>query len=208
MPVMLRCETCGREYPTIPAEAARGRRFCSNRCRGVWIATRKTDEQRFWEKVDKAGPMPPHAPDLGPCWLWTGHRMVTGYGAIGKRKPGGGFTWVYAHRRSWEMANGPIPDRKHILHACDTPPCVNPAHLSLGTQAENTADAAEKGRMRQGDRHPVARLRARYIPEIEAMHKAGLSYARIAAVYGVTHQTIGDVLLGRSWKSVPRGKTP
>lgn len=53
---------------------------------------------------------------------------------------------MYAHRRSWEMVNGPIPEGMHCLHRCDTPACVNPAHLFLGTQADNMQDKSRKGR--------------------------------------------------------------
>ena len=85
-----------------------------------------------------------HDPDAG-CLTWTGYRNPKGYGTINVAG-----TPVYAHRLSWENANGPIPEGKCILHKCDNPPCCNPDHLFLGTRAENNADMVAKGRARQG----------------------------------------------------------
>jgi hypothetical protein len=103
---------------------------------------------RFWEKVDKPG-------GADACWLWTGTPDVNGYGKLwwfdhtNKGK--------FAHRISWELHNGPIPDGLFVLHSCDNPPCVNPKHLFLGTQLDNMRDMVAKGR----DRNPAAINRAK-----------------------------------------------
>ena len=88
-------------------------------------------EERFWAKVEKTD----------WCWIWTGARSQFGYGNLttnGKQEN--------AHRVSWEIHFGPIPDGMRVLHACDNPPCVRPFHLFLGTQKDNNRDRETKGR--------------------------------------------------------------
>lgn len=91
-------------------------------------------EQRFWPKVDKNGPLPAAsslAREGGPCWLWKAGRLPLGYGRF--YHPGG----TLAHRFSYELACGPIPDGLSIDHLCRIRHCVNPAHLEPVTAMEN-----------------------------------------------------------------------
>lgn len=82
------------------------------------------------------------------CQIWTASVDRFGYGRLTVN----GKT-THAHRASWECANGPIPDSLWVLHRCDTPPCINPDHLFLGTPADNVADMIRKQRHRFGRRH-------------------------------------------------------
>ena len=93
-------------------------------------------EQRFYNRVE------PMMDDVG-CWLWVGRRDSYGYGKLGKKQ-------TASHRLSWTIHFGPIPSGLCVLHRCDNPPCVNPAHLFLGTQLDNIRDMNAKGRGKAG----------------------------------------------------------
>ncbi len=100
---------------------------------------------RFWAQVDKAGPI---HPVLGTrCWEWTGGQDQ-GYGRLTVRG-----VQTRAHRYSYTLYNGPIPDSLNVCHRCDRPSCVQPNHLFVGTDADNVADMVAKGRQAAGNRH-------------------------------------------------------
>ena len=106
---------------------------------------------RFWANVRKSD----------GCWEWTAYRMKGGYGRI--RKANGMPS--LAHRFSWEIHFGPIPEGRHVCHHCDNPPCIRPDHLFLGTHRENHLDASRKGRA-GAQRHPEKyRDNAKYFPK-------------------------------------------
>lgn len=92
--------------------------------------------KRLWTKVDQRGP--------DECWPWTGRWRVRDYGMLGRGSRNDGA--VLAHRAAWEVTHGPVPEGLCVLHSCDNPPCCNPAHLFLGTQADNMRDMAAKRR--------------------------------------------------------------
>lgn len=82
-------------------------------------------EQRFWLMVDKNGPIPERRPELGPCWIWNGHRSAAGYGRVAVTHRQG----RYAHAVSYAFVHGAIPEGLEHDHLCSVPSCVNPAHL-------------------------------------------------------------------------------
>lgn len=99
---------------------------------------------RFWSKVNKDGPIPAHCPEIGHCWLWTGRPDTDGYGHL--RLGGKGSNATTAHRVSWIIHFGLIPEGLYVCHHCDTPLCIRPEHLFLGSALDNNRDAIVKGR--------------------------------------------------------------
>jgi len=137
------------------------------------------------------------------CLIWTGAKDAKGYGKI--RIDG---HYQSAHRVMYQMSNGPIPDGLVVMHSCDTPSCVNPDHLSAGTQLQNVRDMFAKGRapIRRGERGGNSKLSTEQINQIRARFKShdrkhGL--AAIAKDYGVHRKTIQAVVHGDHWSSKP-----
>ena len=97
--------------------------------------------------ADKLHELTVRSADPDGCWIWIGSTYKNGYGKVWSRVD---RRHVLAHRAAWEEAFGEIPPGRMILHQCDVRACVNPAHLHLGTQAENMADMATKKRSMKG----------------------------------------------------------
>jgi HNH endonuclease len=163
---------------------------------------------RFWEKVDKSGRTPEHCQYLGACWAWTGRTNTHGYGRVSYRNPIGDVSDLLAHRVSWFITNGATPEGIKVLHKCDNPPCVNPAHLFLGTQLDNVKDMQTKGR-RRGLRHGLgaannsAKLAEEDVRLIRERSAAGETFAAIAFDYGMTRPGITLIVKRKTWKHVP-----
>jgi hypothetical protein len=100
--------------------------------------------KRFWSKVDK------HTDNSKGCWIWTGARIFSGYGVGGSIY----FKETLAHRISWTLKNGSIPEGMQVCHRCDVRACVRPSHLFIGTQQDNEDDKKRKGRTASGDKSP------------------------------------------------------
>jgi hypothetical protein len=150
------------------------------------------DADRFWSKVDRRGD--------GECWPWLGARLKSGYGSVGHRR-------ARAHRVAWQMSFGDIPSGQCVLHACDSPPCVNPAHLWLGTHAENMADMRAKGRQMafSGERNGGAKLTESDIRAIRAACAAGETQCSVAVRFGVSNQHVSCISRGQKWRHVAGG---
>lgn len=158
-------------------------------------------EYRFWAKLNKNGP--PHPDYDEPCWVWgSGCYGVLVVGRCGKKK-------VYAHRYSWEIHNGEIPDGLCVLHGCDNPGCCNPSHLFLGTRKDNNEDRHAKGR--SGDHRGSLNGRVkltekdvrqikRLYPSVKGQGKGGYRY--LARRFGVSPAAIRFIIIGRNWSHV------
>ncbi len=125
------------------------------------------------------------------CWLWHGTKNGYGYGVF--LLPG--EVPVRAHRYAYERVHGPIPDGLVVMHSCDNPPCVNPAHLSLGTRDDNNKDMQRKRRNRRAENHHWGRLTD--VQALEIFHATGESNHTLARKYGVDPSTISHIRAGR-----------
>src|SRR5437660_2311489 len=143
------------------------------------------------------------------CWVYLLNRKrgEHDYGRFGAKIDGQQRQW-YAHRIAWLLAKGPIPTGLFVLHKCDNPPCVNPAHLFLGTKADNWRDAIAKGRVdprRPGEGH-WHKLTWKQVREIRARHKRGSrktqSTKALAEEYGVSPSTIRPIVTHKAWNEV------
>jgi hypothetical protein len=101
-----------------------------------WSRRKRAAVERFWEKVDRSGPISDHAPELGPCWIWQGSTGC-GYGRFCVVAG----TCVQAHRYAYELEVGPIPDGRQLDHLCRVKTCVRPSHLEPVTPKENSRRA-------------------------------------------------------------------
>jgi len=134
---------------------------------------------RFWSKVERTD----------TCWVWRGAKSGPGYGAMrisGRR--------VGTHRLSYELFVGPIPAGMHVCHTCDNPPCCNPAHLFLGSAADNQHDKARKGRAAARSRNGAAKLTDAQFDEVIERVAAGERQSHVARDFGVTPQAVCQFL--------------
>jgi hypothetical protein len=159
-------------------------------------------KNRFYTKVRKSE----------GCWMWLGT----------KRAKYGGF-WIdraahSAHRISYLIHKGEIPDGLWVLHTCDVRMCVNPDHLYVGTPKQNTADARDRGRLTTGEKHWTSREKERrtrgekhgkskftesQVMEIRKKSQEGLPYRKLAILYGVSNCCIQSIIYGKTWTHLP-----
>lgn len=159
---------------------------------------------RFWSKVSRG-------PD---CWTWGAATDRDGYGWF--KRDG---RQVYAHRVAYEITNNAQPGALQVCHSCDNPSCVNPAHLFLGTQADNSADMTRKGRQARGDRHGArlhpdtvrrgeanlggGKLTATQVADIRRIYAAGGStQTQIAKRFNVTQSLVSAITRRAAWSHI------
>lgn len=186
------CLTCGTVFHPRPNQLANGGgKYCTHKCSAIGM-TRPASE-RFWQYVDKSA----------ECWEWVGGLSAGGYGQFSFN----GRTRL-AHRVSWQLHKGSIPDGLYVCHKCDNRRCVNPSHLFLGTGAENSYDMIVKGRNvppphRPGQESGAARLDNDAVREIRRLFEIGdVTKAELARRFGVGETTIWNVVNKRTWRNV------
>ena len=146
--------------------------------------------QRFWRRVRKDD-------SADSCWIWTGGRDADGYGVFyynGRSRR--------AHRVAYEWEHGKFEGE--LLHRCDTPSCIRPSHVRPGTQAENLADARQKGRKDdRGSANSFAKLTDSEVREMRALYAGGgWTQHQLAARFGIHQTHVSDVVTGKRWSHV------
>lgn len=199
--ITLACDHCGKTFERCPAYMkGKARHFCSRRC---------SDQGRFG---DHAARFLAQVDKSGDCWTWTGLLDKAGYGRFhigGKSR--------LAPRYSYELHVGAIPEGAFILHSCDNPACVNPAHLRPGTQQDNMDDAVARGRRAYGDRsgarlHPerlargershLSKFTADQVREIRAAYEAGETQAALQRRFNCANNAIWSIVHRITWKHI------
>ncbi|TFH51589.1 MAG: HNH endonuclease [Lysobacterales bacterium] len=181
------CEYCDSSF----AAKEYGQRFCGGACASLFREARfdAEFETRFWARVDKGGP--------DECWPWLGLILRTGYGQIGRHGASLGV-----HRVAYELSVETIPDGLCVCHSCDNPPCCNPRHLWVGSNAENLADMAKKGRAsrKAGEDSPNHKLTDNIVMAIRARHASGETQRAISLDYVVAPATISAIVRRKTWR--------
>ena len=142
--------------------------------------------RRFWAKVDRRGP--------DECGLWTAAKLKSGYGSFEFHQK-----TSRAHRVSWMLAHGNMPDGLFVCHTCDVRACVNPAHLFLGTHSDNMKDKQRKQRAPHGEDQWQAKLTEADVIEMRRSH---LSLSKIAAIFGIAVSNVSQIRSRKRWAHV------
>jgi hypothetical protein len=157
---------------------------------GTGIGKRHTGNQytslpmpeRFWSRV---------CLDSSGCWIWTGYTDSWGYGSFSFHG-----TMVRAHRKAYELVNGHIPQGQWVLHTCDTPACVNPAHLYCGTHRDNVRDGKKRGRYSRGSKHYKAKLSE---AEVVYIYCSKESNRELGRRFGINNSNISRIRSRKNW---------
>lgn len=150
---------------------------------------------RFWDKIKRSD----------NCWLWTASVNTQGYGQMWQRRTGQPKRKHAVHRLSYQLAYGPIPEGLSVLHRCDTPRCVNPAHLFLGTQADNMTDMHKKARHCFGETHPLHRLTESDVRDIRKRYVRYSKHCNIytlAEEFNVTFSLVAMIVRREIWQHI------
>lgn len=138
------------------------------------------------------------ATDDNGCLIWVGSKTTDGYGALFIRRK-----QYRAHRISFQLFLGSIPEGLKVCHHCDNPICVHPDHLFLGTDADNIHDMYSKGRGQVGEKHHNAKLTEEDVKEMrEKIASEELTQYKAAQIYGVDTGLVNGIVHRKYWKHI------
>lgn len=186
-----KCGNCNAEFQP----PRKGQILCSRKCRNEQNGKRHAPANvAFWSYVQKSD----------GCWLWVHSKTKAGYGKFIRANE-----HIYAHRLSWEIHYGPVPDGLFVCHRCDNPSCVRPDHLFVGTHQDNVDDCVAKGRHLafrprvHGSRAGSAKLTEAQVVTIRQSYGTnGLTRRQLGQRYGVDKTTIDRILAKKIWRYV------
>lgn len=198
------CPECGstfdRDKSHYDCTTSRGGLvYCSASCATKVNARNREGmtEEKFWSRVDKT---PGKGPN-GDCWIWTGAMDVHCYGLVGW-KALNGLRHSKSHRVAYQLTVGIIPDGLYLCHACDNPSCVNPAHLTPGTQLDNMKDASIKGRMPVGERSYNTDKTDDEVRELKLRLLLGYCAEYLSPLFGISPPEIRRISRGIRWPHI------
>ncbi len=153
--------------------------------------TKRANIETFMSRVEKTN----------TCWLWTAGKNGDGYGnwSLNGRN-------INAHRASYILFVGEIPNGLHVCHNCDNPSCVNPDHLWLGTYKDNAQDRARKGRnnSRKGESHGNSKLTEDDVREIRQLYRNGTKQVEISRRFSISSGHVSSIISNKLWKQQER----
>lgn len=175
------CNNCGDKFYASPCHP---RKYCSRKCR----EKDNTYEKKFWRRVVKNS--------NNKCWGWKRSTDKFGYAHIEVDR-----LEKYAHRISWEIHFGEIPEGMFVCHTCDNPSCTNPNHLFLGTYNDNIQDMIKKGRNSRGEKRYNAKLTEKQVLKIRSLgNNSSKLHREIAEIYGISQSRVTEIINRKAWK--------
>lgn len=186
------CKRCDKEFKAFRTNGKSDPKFCSRRC--YWPERTKEYLLEILKESYTS-----HVVKQKGCWDWSGSFDKDGYGQISCCRE---LKICKAHRASWIIHRGPIPEGLSVLHKCDNKKCTNCDHLFLGTTFENSRDLVYKDKQLKGENNGAAKLCDEQVREIKKDLQHGVSGSYLGRKYGISKTTISQIKLGKTWKHV------
>lgn len=162
-------------------------KMCNKLCYKKYALSFCSDICRFMNYVDSSS----------DCWIWKGAKNRRSYGKFSLTSK-----LVPAHRASYILFKGEIPEDKLVCHSCDNPSCVKPAHLWIGTFQDNSDDMVNKQRSLFGEKHIKAKLTLEGINKIRQLNSEGMTQRKIASLFEISPGHVNNIIMKRVWTHI------